>query len=78
MGRPIAGATLHDELKQAIGRILAAAKKNGKVCGIYCVSGEHARMCAAQGFQFISITGDVFAIPAFLGQQLKAAKGTAE
>lgn len=53
IGRPILGE-LHEELKAAIAKIHKAAVDNGKKTGIYCTSGEQARMYADQGFHMVS------------------------
>ena len=54
IGHPILDGVMHDELKEAIAKILQAAKDNGKGSGIYCTSGDQARECADQGFQMVS------------------------
>lgn len=45
---------MHQELKEAIVRILQVAKENNKSTGIYAVSGEQAREFADQGFHMVS------------------------
>ncbi|KAG8875072.1 hypothetical protein FRB97_005406, partial [Tulasnella sp. 331] len=74
IGRPIVDGKMHEDLVQAIARILAATKANGKWSGMFCLNGEQSRMYAAQGFDMISITGDAYAIPVYITQQLQAAK----
>lgn len=44
---------MHQELKEAIARILQVAKENNKSTGIYAVSGEQAREFADQGFHMV-------------------------
>jgi len=45
---------MHQELKDAIIRILKIAKENNKRTGIYATSGEQAREYADQGFHMVS------------------------
>ena len=54
IGHPILDGVMHDELKEAIAKILQAAKDNGKSSGIYSTSGDQAREFADQGFQMVS------------------------
>ncbi len=49
---------MHQELKEAIVRILQVAKENNKSTGIYAVSGEQAREFADQGFHMVSCIFD--------------------
>lgn len=53
LGHPITG-DLDPELKEAIANIHKAAVNAGKKTGIYCISGEQARMYADQGFHMVS------------------------
>lgn len=55
LGHPILDGTMHEELKEAIGKIQQAAKDNKKSSGIYTVSGSEARAYADQGFNMVSI-----------------------
>lgn len=75
IGHPIID-TMHDELKEAIGRIHKAAVDNGKRTGIYCTSGDQAREYADKGFHMISVAADMIAIPAYFGAALSSAKGS--
>lgn len=52
LGHPIRG-DVPQELKDAIAKILKAAKSAGKGTGIYSISGEQAKMYADQGFQMV-------------------------
>lgn len=54
IGHPILDGTMHQELKDAITRILQVAKENKKSTGIYATSGEQAREFADQGFHMVS------------------------
>lgn len=78
IGRPILEAEMHDELKSAIEKIKEAAHAEGKKVGIYCTSGEQARMFAGQGFDMISIAADMIAIPLYFSQTLAVASGKGE
>lgn len=53
IGHPIVDGTMHEELTEAIARILEVAKENKKKAGIYCTSGEQARSFADQGFHMV-------------------------
>ena len=44
---------MHPELKEAIAKIMRAAKENKKSTGIYATSGEQARSFADQGFNMV-------------------------
>lgn len=74
IGRPIVDGKMHEDVVKAIARVVAAAKKNGKHTGMFCVTGEQSRMFAAEGFDMISMAYDVEVITAYIGQQLQAAK----
>ncbi|KAK5464977.1 hypothetical protein LTS15_001540 [Exophiala xenobiotica] len=75
IGHPVQG-DFSPELKKAIARILKAAQDAGKKSGIYCPSGEVARVYADQGFQMISVVNDMTAIPTFMAESLSKAKGS--
>lgn len=77
IGRPILGE-MHPELKDAIERIKDAAHAEGKKVGIYCTSGEQARMYAQGGFDMISIAADMLAVTAYFSQTLAVASGKDE
>lgn len=72
IGHPIMGE-MHEELKEAIATIHAAATEAGKRTGIYCTGGDQAREFADKGFHMISAMTDMVAIPqAFEGAFAKA------
>jgi 4-hydroxy-2-oxoheptanedioate aldolase len=75
LGYPVQG-DFAPELKEAIARILKAAKDAGKKAGIYCPSGEFARRYADDGFQMISVVNDMTALPTFMSESLSKAKGS--
>ncbi len=53
IGYPII-TEMHEELVKAIAKIHKAAVDNGKRTGIFCTSGEQARMYADQGYHMVS------------------------
>ncbi|KAE9982408.1 hypothetical protein EG328_010942 [Venturia inaequalis] len=75
IGHPILDGKMHDDLTKAIDTILTAAQKAGKSTGIYCTSGEQSKHFADKGFNMISIAADMIALPAYLSETLKKAKG---
>lgn len=74
IGRPILGE-MHQELKDAIENIKAAAHAEGKKVGIYCTDGQQAQGYAHKGFDFISVCTDFPAITAAFADALNTAKG---
>jgi 4-hydroxy-2-oxoheptanedioate aldolase len=58
----LSGGTAQDvqapEVERAIDRIGAAAKKAGKISGIYCRDAERALAMAKRGFRFITVGSD--------------------
>ncbi|PGH21534.1 hypothetical protein AJ80_03202 [Polytolypa hystricis UAMH7299] len=75
IGRPVVTGEFHPDLVAAIERIRKAAVDNGKRAGIYCIGGEAAKKYAEQGFHMISVVADVVAIPTYLTNAVKIAKG---
>ncbi len=63
------------EVERAIDQICAAAKKAGKIPGIYCNGAERALTMAKRGFRFVTVGGDVSYLRDGLAAQLKALKG---
>lgn len=53
IGHPILDGIMQPELKEAIAKIMRAAKENKKSTGIYATSGEQARSFADQGFNMV-------------------------
>jgi len=78
IGHPIINGVVAPELKEAIGRTLAACRKTGKKCGIFSTSGEQAKMFADQGFDMISVATDFTALEFTMKEQLSAAMGTSK
>jgi 4-hydroxy-2-oxoheptanedioate aldolase len=61
-------------VEQAIDRICTAAKKAGKIPGIYCRDAEGAVAMAGRGFRFIMAGNDLTTLRGATGAQLKALK----
>ncbi|THX87790.1 2,4-dihydroxyhept-2-ene-1,7-dioic acid aldolase [Aureobasidium pullulans] len=76
IGYPILSEGMHDELKAAIEKIHAAAKKAGKHSGIYCTDGDQARHYADRGFTMISCMTDSLALGQGVSTALGRAKGS--
>jgi 4-hydroxy-2-oxoheptanedioate aldolase len=64
------------QVEQAIDKICAAAKKAGKIPGIYCRDTESAVAMAKRGYRFIIAGNDQTTLRAATVAQLKALKGT--
>ncbi len=63
------------EVERAVDRICAAAKKAGKIPGIYCRDAERALAMAKRGFRFITIGSDQGFLRDGTAAQLKGLKG---
>jgi 4-hydroxy-2-oxoheptanedioate aldolase len=63
------------EVEQAIDKICGAAKKAGKIPGIYCRDTESALTMAGRGYRFIVAGNDQSTLRAATVAQLKALKG---
>lgn len=62
------------EVEKAIDQICAAAKKAGKIPGIYCRDAERALAMARRGFRFLTIGSDLGILREGAAAQLKALK----
>jgi 4-hydroxy-2-oxoheptanedioate aldolase len=62
------------EVERAIDEICAAAKKAGKIPGIYCSDAKRALEMAKRGFRFITIGSDLGILRAGAAAMLKALK----
>lgn len=60
---------------EAIDEILAAAKKNGVVAGIFTGSVEYASRMVEKGFRFVTVLSDGRMLAAAAGQTVTALKG---
>jgi len=63
------------EVERAIDQICAAAKKAGKIPGIYCHGAERALAMAKRGFRFVTVGGDLGYLRDGIAAQVKALKG---
>jgi len=63
------------EVERAIDRIGAAAKKAGKISGIYCRDAERALAMAKRGFRFITVGSDQGFLRDGAAAQWQALKG---
>ena len=63
------------EVERAIDQICAAAKKAGKIPGIYCNGAERALTMAKRGFRFVTVGGDTGYLRDGIAAQIKALKG---
>ncbi|KAI9172044.1 Cysteine and histidine-rich domain-containing protein [Paramyrothecium foliicola] len=75
IGYPILNGAVAPELKDAIKKILTAARKAGKKCGIYASSGEQAREFKEQGFDMMNVATDHTILEHVVNQQLSIAQG---
>ncbi|KAJ3869362.1 Phosphoenolpyruvate/pyruvate domain-containing protein [Lentinula novae-zelandiae] len=66
------GSEAHEAV---ISKILASAKKHGKVAAIFCLNGEQAAKRFAQGFQMVSVTTDIDTLTTAFAKELTAATG---
>lgn len=64
------------EVERAIDEICAAAKKAGKIPGIYCSNAKHALAMAKRGFRFIAVGSDLGILRAGAADVLKALKAS--
>jgi 4-hydroxy-2-oxoheptanedioate aldolase len=63
------------EVDAALDKIIAAAKKAGKIAGLYCVNAERAMACAKRGIRFLAVGSDLGMLRAGAAAQLKVLKG---
>jgi len=63
------------EVERAIDQICAAAKKAGKIPGIYCNGAQRALAMAKRGFRFVTVGGDLGYLRDGIAAQVKALKG---
>ena len=62
-------------VEAALDKIVAAAKKAGKVAGLYCANAERAVACAKRGIRFMAVGSDLAFLRAGTAAQLKTLKG---
>jgi 4-hydroxy-2-oxoheptanedioate aldolase len=63
------------DVETALDRIVVAAKKAGKVAGLYCASGERAAAMAKRGFGYLAVGNDLGFLREGIGAHVKAIKG---
>ncbi len=63
------------KVEAALDKIVAAAKKAGKIAGLYCANAERATACAKRGIGFLAVGSDLAFLRAGTAAQLKALKG---
>lgn len=63
------------QVEQAIDKICAAAKKAGKIPGIYCRDADSAQAIAKRGYRFIIAGNDLTTLRAATVAQLKVLRG---
>ena len=71
----ITGQVTHPRIQEAAEKLVAAAKKHGKVAGIFAGSGALAKERAAQGFQYITVGMDTVLFAAKCKQEAAAFRG---
>jgi 4-hydroxy-2-oxoheptanedioate aldolase len=72
------GAVLDPQSKEVdvrLEQVVAAAKKAGKVAGLYCGSAERAVMMSKRGFNFLAVGSDLGFLREGAAPHLKALKG---
>ena len=72
----ITGQVTHPRIQEAADRVVAAAKKYGKIAGIFAANGAAAKERAAQGFQYITLGLDTALFAAKCRQEVEAFKNT--
>ena len=60
------------EVEAALDKIVAAAKKAGKIAGLYCANAERALAAAKRGFRFLAVGSDLGFLRAGIAEQMKA------
>jgi 4-hydroxy-2-oxoheptanedioate aldolase len=68
------GATLDPHspaVETALDNVVTAAKKAGKIAGLYCINAERAVACAKRGFQFLAVGSDQAFLRAGAAAQLR-------
>ncbi|KAL2686791.1 hypothetical protein Neosp_004333 [[Neocosmospora] mangrovei] len=75
LGYPIQKGIIGPELKEALARILAATRRAGKKCGIYCKDAQQTREFAAQGYDMLVAATDYTALQAAVNGEVSLAKG---
>jgi 4-hydroxy-2-oxoheptanedioate aldolase len=72
------GATLDphsQEVEAALDQVVAAARKAGKIAGLYCANAARALATAKRGFSFLAVGSDLAFLRAGTAEQVKALQG---
>lgn len=76
IGHPIRDGVFPTEVKNAMARVLAAAKAvDNCCCGVYAGSPEQARDYAAAGFHMVNVVTDVLTLQAAASSAVNIARG---
>jgi 4-hydroxy-2-oxoheptanedioate aldolase len=75
LGYKPAGDPSEPAVLDAIGTILAAAKKHNVIAGIHCADGAMVARMAKDGFQFCTISNDVRLMASKAAEEVAAARG---
>ncbi|KAM5349075.1 hypothetical protein ACJ41O_008898 [Fusarium nematophilum] len=78
IGYPVQRGVIGPELGDALARILAAAKRARKKCGIYCKDAKQAREFARQGYDMLVAVTDYTALQHAAKDELGTARGDAK
>jgi 4-hydroxy-2-oxoheptanedioate aldolase len=62
------------EVEKALDVILAAARKAGKIPGLYCANADRALATAGRGFRFLAIGSDLGLLRAGVAEQMRKLK----
>lgn len=67
----------HPEMLAAVERVVSRCREQQKLAGIFCTSGDAARLRIEQGFQFVSPANDVMQLGRAARVAIAQARGTA-
>jgi 4-hydroxy-2-oxoheptanedioate aldolase len=77
--RPVPDTSPMDpRVEEAVQQVLEAARANGKAAGIFTTDAEMASARVCQGFQIISMLGDLAGLRAGCGAMLRTVRATAD
>ena len=77
--RPVPDTSPMDpRVEEAVQQVLEAARANGKAAGIFTTDAEMASARVRQGFQIISMLGDLAGLRAGCGAMLRSVRATAD
>jgi len=68
----ITGQVTHPRIQEAAVKVVAAAKKYGKIAGVFAGSGAIAKERAAQGFQYVTVGTETSLLAAKCKQEAEA------